>query len=108
MALTLPEPYRQRLLLHEPLAKYTAARLGGPADYLYIARESIDELVAVVQTAWAQAMPVRVLGGGANVLVNDMRVRGLVVINSVSQTDFQADHICEVTSGHSLTVLARK
>ncbi len=108
MALTLPDPYHQRLLQHEPLAKYTAARLGGPADYLYIARESTDELATVVQSAWAQALPVRVLGGGANVLVNDTRVRGLVVINSVSQADFHADHTCDVTSGHSLTVLARK
>ncbi|MBE0690388.1 MAG: UDP-N-acetylmuramate dehydrogenase [Anaerolineae bacterium] len=108
MRLTLPAPYDDRLLADEPLAKYTAARLGGPADYLYIARESPQELAAVVEAAWAQAVPVRILGGGANVLVNDVRVPGLVVVNSVSQAEFHADHTCDVSSGHGLAVLARK
>ncbi|MCC6612241.1 MAG: UDP-N-acetylmuramate dehydrogenase [Anaerolineae bacterium] len=108
MRLTLPAPYGDKLLTSEPLAKYTAARLGGPADYLYIARESAQELAAVVEAAWAQSVPVRILGGGANVLVNDVRVPGLVVINSVSQVEFHAEGTCEVSSGHGLTVLARK
>ncbi len=32
-------PYPARLLPDEPLAKHTAVRLGGPADWLYSARE---------------------------------------------------------------------
>jgi UDP-N-acetylmuramate dehydrogenase len=108
MGVELPEPYGERLLRDEPLARYTAARLGGPADALYVARESCDELAAVVTAAWAQGAAVRILGGGANVLITDAGVRGLVVINDVSQADFRDDAMCEVTSGHSLTVLARK
>lgn len=95
----------------EPLAKYTAARLGGPAEFLYVARESLDELVAVVRAAWSVGMPVRVLGGGANVLVADSGVRGLVVINHVSDITFGDWHEgrnVSATSGTSLTVLARK
>jgi UDP-N-acetylmuramate dehydrogenase len=106
--LRLPPPYASHLLRDEPLARYTAARLGGAADLLYVARESEAELSAVVSAAWAQEVPVRVLGGGANVLVADSGVRGLVVINDVSQVSFQADGIVEVSSGHALTVLARK
>jgi UDP-N-acetylmuramate dehydrogenase len=106
--LRLPPPYASRLLRDESLARYTAARLGGAADLLYVARESEAELSAVVSAAWAQEVPVRVLGGGANVLVADSGVRGLVVINDVSQVSFQADGIVEVSSGHALTVLARK
>jgi UDP-N-acetylmuramate dehydrogenase len=106
--LQLPAPYAQRLLHDEPLARYTAARLGGPADLLYVARESVDELAAVVGAAWEQQIPVRVLGGGANVLVRDGGVRGLVVINHVSEAAFHADHTLDVSSGHALTVLARK
>lgn len=108
MRLMLPSPYSDRLLTDEPLAKYTAARLGGPADYLYIARESTQELTAVVEAAWAQTVPVHILGGGANVLVNDVRVPGLVIINGVSQVEFHGDGMCDVSSGHGLTVLARK
>lgn len=91
----------------EPLAKYTAARLGGNADYLYVARDSNDELIAVIRAAWADDIPVRVLGGGANVLASDAGVRGLVIINHVSAITFQ-DRLVTVTGGVSLTVLARK
>ena len=77
-----------RLLANEPLARYTAARLGGPADWLYIARESTDELVEVVKAAWESDLPVRVLGGGANVLVADSGFRGLIVINHISEVTF--------------------
>lgn len=95
------------LLQNEPLAKYTAARLGGPADWLYIARDSNEQLSAVVSAAWAENVPVRVLGGGANVLVSDAGVRGLVVINRVGKAAFN-DTSVTVTAGMSLTVLARK
>ena len=57
-----------RLLADEPLAKYTAARLGGPAEWLYVAKDSIDEFAEVLSTAWAEGFEVRILGGGANVL----------------------------------------
>ena len=95
------------LLTNEPLAKYTAARLGGPADWLYVARESNEPLIAVVAAAWAEDVPVRVIGGGANVLVSDEGVRGLVVVNRVSKLAFK-DETVTVTAGTSLTVLARK
>jgi UDP-N-acetylmuramate dehydrogenase len=100
-----------RLLTREPLARYTAARLGGPADWLYIARDSTDELVEVVRTAWDANLPVRVLGGGANVLVSDSGVRGLVVINRISEVTFGDWHEgrnVAVTAGTGLTVLAHK
>lgn len=105
---TLPA---ERMLQDEPLARYTAARLGGPADWLYVARESIEELVEVVKTAWEADMPVRVLGGGANVLVSDKGVRGLVVVNDVSEITFGEWHggrNVAAASGTGLTVLARK
>ncbi len=101
----------ERLFREEPLARYTAARLGGPAEYLYIAKESVEELVDVVSSAWNQQMPVRIFGGGANVLVSDGGVRGLVVINDVSWIDFADWHDgrnLAATSGVGLTVLARK
>lgn len=94
-------------LKDEPLAKYTAARLGGPADLLYVARESNETLIAVVSAAWAEGVPVRVIGGGANVLVSDEGVRGLVVVNRVGKMAFNDVNVT-VTAGMSLTVLARK
>jgi UDP-N-acetylmuramate dehydrogenase len=100
-----------RLLQDEPLARYTAARLGGPADWLYIARDSDDELADVVQAAWDADLPVRVLGGGANVLVSDSGLHGLVVINHISRIesgDWHDGRTVSATSGTSLTVLANR
>lgn len=109
--LKLPSPWNKRLLRDEPLARYTAARLGGPADMLYLAKQSLNELAEVVSAAWSRGIPVRVLGGGANVLVSDRGVRGLVVINDVSQITFGEWHggrNVSATSGTGLTILARK
>lgn len=111
MVIRLPEPYAGRLQQKASLARYTAARLGGPADFLYVAKESTDELAAVVMAAWEQDVPVRILGGGANVLISDKGVRGLVVINDVSEVTFGDWHDgrnVAATGGMGLTVLARK
>ncbi|MEO8608328.1 MAG: UDP-N-acetylmuramate dehydrogenase [Chloroflexota bacterium] len=107
----IPVPHPERLLQHESLARYTAARLGGAADWLYVAKESTAELAEVVSTAWKHEIPVRVLGGGANVLVSDKGVRGLVVINDVTEITFGDWHDgrnVSAASGTSMTILARK
>jgi UDP-N-acetylmuramate dehydrogenase len=62
----------------EPLAPYTHLRIGGPADYL-IQPRSEDELAAVLRDCGAENIPVRVLGGGGNILVRDEGVRGVVL-----------------------------
>lgn len=101
----------ERLLRDEPLSKYTAARLGGPADFLCIVKDSMDDLVEVVSQAWSAALPVHVLGGGANVLVSDRGIRGLVIINHVSEIrsgDWHDGRTVSATSGVSLTMLANK
>ena len=102
---SVPDP--ARLLANEPLARHTAVRLGGPADWVYLARQSADELAAIVGAAWEAGYPVRVLGGGANVLISDAGVRGLVVVNSVRTLEW-AEDCAIVSAGYSLTTLARK
>lgn len=93
-----------------PLAKYTAARLGGKSDWLYVAKESTKRLVEVVQAAWDDNIPVRILGGGANVLVSDTGFRGLIIINRVSDIQFGNWHDgrnVSATGGTGLLRLAR-
>jgi UDP-N-acetylmuramate dehydrogenase len=63
---------------NEPLAPYTYLRLGGPADWL-IQPRSREELSAVVRHCFDARIPLRVLGGGCNVLVRDEGVRGAVL-----------------------------
>src|ERR1700675_1809284 len=62
----------------EPLASYTHLKLGGPAEALTQPR-SVPELCAVVQRCSERQLPLRLLGGGHNLLVRDEGVRGVVL-----------------------------
>ncbi len=107
----LEKRFGARLHRNEPLSKYTAARLGGPADMLFVAKRSAEELAEIVQLAWAADVPLRIIGGGANILVADDGVRGLVVINRVSEINFGEWHdgrTVNATSGVNLSTLAQK
>ena len=64
--------------LGEPLKRYTAWKIGGPADAL-LEPSSADELVEAVNTAREHGVPVTILGGGTNVLVLDGGIRGLTI-----------------------------
>jgi UDP-N-acetylmuramate dehydrogenase len=63
---------------NEPLAPFTLLKLGGPAEMLVRPR-SRDELAAVVRRCFEEGVPLRVLGGGCNLLVRDEGVRGVVL-----------------------------
>lgn len=100
-----------KTLRQQPLARYTAARLGGAADYLYVAKGAgFDDVKALLQQAWRRDMPVTLIGGGANILVSDKGIRGLTIINRVSQLadKRRSDAACvSASSGASLIRLAR-
>ncbi|MCU0487954.1 MAG: UDP-N-acetylmuramate dehydrogenase [Anaerolineales bacterium] len=70
-----------------PLARFTAARLGGPADAL-LEVHSTTELVRAVRLLWKLEAPFALLGGGSNVLVSDSGYRGLVLINRARKVRF--------------------
>ena len=76
-----------RLKIGEPLARYTSARVGGPADYL-AAADSAGELAELVRSAWRLGFQPVILGGGSNVLVSDAGVRGLVILNRARAVEF--------------------
>ena len=64
--------------LDEPLRRYTAWKIGGPADAL-LEPKSIEELIEAVEKTREHGVPVTVLGGGTNVLVLDGGLRGLTI-----------------------------
>ena len=76
-----------RLKTGEPLARYTSARVGGPADFLASAN-SAGELAELVRSAWRLGFQPVILGGGSNVLVSDAGVRGLVILNRARAIEF--------------------
>jgi UDP-N-acetylmuramate dehydrogenase len=63
---------------NEPLAPYVYLKVGGPAEMLVQPR-SREELSAVVRRCFQERVPLRVLGGGCNVLVRDEGVKGAVL-----------------------------
>lgn len=66
------------LRVDEPLAPHTWFMLGGPAQY-FAQPDSVDELARLVQRCQQEELPMRLLGGGSNVLVRDEGVPGVVV-----------------------------
>jgi UDP-N-acetylmuramate dehydrogenase len=69
---------RGEALRDAPLAPRTSVRVGGPADLLVRPADPAD-LVQCLRAARELAVPVHVLGGGANTLVADRGVRGVVL-----------------------------
>lgn len=104
-------PFEDNVLINQPIARYTAARLGGVADYLYIANDpEFFDTIKVLQTAWEHDIPVTLMGGGANVLVSDRGIRGLTIVNRITQLDhgeWENGTTVSATSGTSLIRLAR-
>jgi UDP-N-acetylmuramate dehydrogenase len=92
----------------EPLARYTAMRVGGPADLLIVC-ERTDVVVGAVELARRHNVPWWVLGGGCNVLVADRGVRGLVIVNRAARITFDpAAGVAWAEAGALLAVLARE
>ena len=90
----------------EPLAPYTAMRVGGPADLLIVC-ESVDEMVKAVALARKHETPWLILGGGCNVLVADAGVRGLVIVNHAAAIAFNGRTV-RTEAGALLAVVARQ
>ena len=68
------------------LSRYTRFGIGGPAD-LYAETDSVEAFVAALDAARASGMPVVAIGGGTNLIVNDLGFRGIVL-------RFRADRLC--------------
>jgi UDP-N-acetylmuramate dehydrogenase len=66
-----------------PLAERTWLGIGGPADYL-AQPTTHDQLTTLVSRCREHDLPIRLLGGGSNVMVRDGGVRG-VVLNLVAE-----------------------
>lgn len=70
--------YPGKFVEHEPLSSHTSWRIGGPARY-YLEVTHCDDVQTALGQAYEWDIPVLVLGGGTNVLVQDTGFPGLVV-----------------------------
>lgn len=64
----------------EPLVRYTTLKIGGPAEYFYVAKTSV-EVVMAVKTAQEAKIPYYIIGGGSNIVISDHGLSGLIIRN---------------------------
>jgi UDP-N-acetylmuramate dehydrogenase len=76
-----------KLLMNEPMSRYTSWRVGGTADQLYMPA-GLQDLQAFLQ-GLPQGEPVHFVGLGSNLLVRDGGVRGTVVLMHDALTDMR-------------------
>jgi len=90
---------------HIVLRDYSTMKVGGVADYFYIAKD-INSLIQAISVAKNLKIPFEVLGGASNVIISDFGFPGLVILNRSNNIAFlqeQAQII--VDSGVSLARL---
>ena len=107
---TLPDaPPELGLLREEPMSRHTYLRLGGPAAYFGTPAD-LDELDRIARWARGHGLPVRVAGGGSNVLVADEGVRAVVVSlrRACREVAFTPDHAVQAGAGVMLPALSRQ
>lgn len=63
------------------LKDFTTFQVGGPADILAFPKQR-DDIITLIRWAQQSSVPWMILGGGANILVSDKGVRGLVIATS--------------------------
>ena len=83
------------ILENEPLSLHTSFRIGGPARVLALPKNEA-ETAALVRFAGENAVPLRLLGGGSNVLVSDEGINALVVHLPAGQITVEGN---EITAG---------
>lgn len=62
----------------EPMRLHTSFHIGGPAE-AWVEPQGLEELRALLALAASAGMPVTPIGGGANLLVRDSGIPGLVI-----------------------------
>ena len=82
-AITIPGAPQLKVERDVPLSRCTTWRIGGPAELL-VRTATPDDTVAAVRWATDEGMPVTIIGGGSNLLIDDGGLRGLVIVSKVS------------------------
>ena len=99
------EDFRDIVTVDEPLAPLTWFRLGGPAAFLARPR-NVSEVAALLRRCRETEIPVRLLGGGSNILVGDDGFPGMVIhLESPAFSDVTIDG-GRVTAGAAVPLTA--
>lgn len=93
------------------LAPYSTFKIGGKAEYYYVA-ESKEDMIKAVVASKKLGMPFFLLAGSSNIILPEDGIAGLVVRNMISYKttieDTDTYEIIEVGSGYPMTRLAKE
>ncbi len=96
----------ERIRRDEPMARHTTMGVGGLADW-FVSPETEAEAAALVSRLFAVGVPYFILGGGANLLVRDKGIRGVVIAtNRLSGVDISENTVTAL-AGTSTVAVAR-
>jgi UDP-N-acetylmuramate dehydrogenase len=105
----LQNQFGERLQENVRLARYTTARVGGPARW-FAESNSAEQLAADVRYLWGQELPFRVLGNGSNLLISDMGWHGMILLNqakAITVNSSETESLLKAESGATLTSVVR-
>jgi len=104
----LAEKFGKQAVFDQPMAKFTSARIGGPADVVLTA-QSVDRLAEMVSLVWEEELPYVVVGGGSNMLISDRGIRAVVILNRARRVEFDpAEPSVTADSGSNFGAVARQ
>ena len=87
------------LRFNEPMSKHTTFETGGPAE-IYCAPSDSEELADVLLAVRQASAACFILGGGANLLVSDKGIPGLVIdMKNFSSNNISPDGLASLGSG---------
>ena len=99
-----------QFLCHEPLARHTTFRIGGPADY-YVMPDSVEQCKQLITLCKECEKPYRVIGNGSNILCADDGVEGVIIdmVRGLNQCEVDPEAgVIKAQAGVLLSALARR
>jgi len=67
-----------KVRLFEPLKNHTSFKIGGPAEF-FIEPKDLRDLRRLLAMGKIYKLPIFILGAGSNILVNDQRIKGIIL-----------------------------
>lgn len=99
---------QDQILIDEPLTSYTTFRIGGPASFLILPKNT-EEVINIVRLCQELDYPYYVMGNGSNLLVSDKGYQGAVIKLSQAYGNIDIkEGIVRAQSGVLLSKLANE
>jgi len=74
------------------LKKYTTFKIGGPAEY-FVEVKTVEDLQAALKWAEENKQPIKIIGGGSNMLISDAGLKGLIIKLGIDKLEFDDNKV---------------